>query len=104
MQILTRNTVARNRWGGEEKGNLITSLVAVGSSAGGNKASGTKGALCSASGRQIAKIGLALMVIQIFSGSSDICQVPTVQRESRQEHLGRLTHSPVARSGLGLSV
>lgn len=84
MQILTRNRVAMNRWGGEEKGNLITSLVAVGSLAGGNKASGTKGTLCSASGRQIAKNAGALMVIQVFGGSFDICQVPAVQCESRK--------------------
>lgn len=68
--------VAMNRWGGEEKGNLITSLVAVGSLACGNNASGTKGSLCSASGRHIAKNTLAVMVIQVFWGSSDICQVP----------------------------
>lgn len=90
MQILTRNRVAMNRWGGEEKGNLITSLVAVGSLAGGNKASGTKGTLCTASGRQIAKNAGALMVIQVFGGSFDICQVPPVQCESRKEHLERL--------------
>lgn len=68
--------VAMNRWGGEEKGNLITSLVAVGSLACGNNASGTKGTLCSASGRHTAKNTLAVMVIQVFGGSSDICQVP----------------------------
>lgn len=90
MQILTRNWVAMNRWGGEEKGNLITSLVAVGSLAGGNKAFGTKATLCSASGRQIAKNAGALMVIQVFGGSFDICQVPAVQCESRKEHLDRL--------------
>lgn len=100
MQILTRNMVAMNRWGGEEKGNLITSLVAVGSLACGNNASGTKGSLCSASGRQIAKNAVAVMVIQVFSGSFDICQVPKVQCTSRQEHLDRLSCSPVARSGL----
>lgn len=72
--------VAMNRWGGEEKGNLITSLVAVGSLACGNNASGTKGSLCSASGRHIAKNTLAVMVIQVFWGSSDICQVPVWER------------------------
>lgn len=100
MQILTHNVVAMNRWGGEEKGNLITSLVAVGSLASGNNASGTKGSLCSASGRQIAKNAVALMVIQVFSGSFDICQVPVVQCKSGQEHLDRLRCSPVARSRL----
>lgn len=72
--------VAMNRWGGEEKGNLITSLVAVGSLACGNNASGTKGSLCSASGRHIAKNAVAVMVIQVFWGSSDICQVPVGER------------------------
>ena len=100
MQILTRNMVAMNRWGGEEKGNLITSHAAVGSLACGNNASGTKGSLCSASGRQIAKNAVAVMVIQVFSGSFDICQVPAVQCKSRQEHLDRLSRSPVAWSGL----
>lgn len=100
MQILTRNTVAMNRWGREEKGNLITSLAAVGSLACGNNAPGTKGSLCSASGRQIAKNAVAVMVIQVFSGSFDICQVPTARRKSRQGHLDRLSCSPVARSGL----
>lgn len=100
MQILTRNMVAMNRWGGEGKGNLITSLAAVGSLACGNNATGTKGSLCSASGRQIAKNAVAVMVIQVFGGSFDICQVPAVQCESRQEHLDRLSRSPVAWSGL----
>lgn len=72
--------VAMNRWGGEEKGNLITSLVAVGSLACGNNASGTKGSLCSASGRHIARNTLAVMVIQVFWGTSDICQVPVWER------------------------
>lgn len=100
MQILTRNTVAMNRWGREEKGNLITSLAAVGSLACGNNASGTKGSLCSASGRQIAKNAVAVMVIQVFSGSFDICQVPGAWCKSRQGHLDRLPCSPVAWSRL----
>lgn len=58
--------VAMNRWGGEEKGNLITSLVAVGSLACGNSASGTKSSLCSASGRHIAENTVAVMVILGF--------------------------------------
>lgn len=85
MQILTRNMVAMNRWGGEEKGNLITSLAAVGSLACGNNASGTKGSLCSASGRQRARNAVAVMVTQVFSGSLDICQVPVAQCRSGQE-------------------
>lgn len=85
MQILRRNMVAMNRWGGEEKGNLITSLAAVGSLACGNNASGTKGSLCSASGRQRARNAVAVMVTQVFSGSFDICQVPVVQCRSGQE-------------------
>lgn len=78
MQILTHKMVAMNRWGGEEKGNLITSLAAVACLACGNNATGTKGSLCSASGRQIAKNVVAEMVIQVFGGSFDLCQVPAV--------------------------
>jgi len=82
MQILTRNMVGVNRWGGEEKGNPITYLAAVGSLACGNNASGTKGSLCSASGRQIAKNAVVVMVIQVFSRSLDTRQVPAVPEQA----------------------